>query len=99
MLAMRKTEKPFSDPQRNVLSDSESGRVPEKYLIVRNNDLIASRYLIVYGDKNCNETESEVGGVGEVTASQEEAGERRPRVPERPGWIWENKVLREMGKY
>ena len=35
------------DPKRNQLEDSESGKVPEKYLIVRNNDLIRNRYLLV----------------------------------------------------
>ena len=87
---------PLSDPQRNVLSDSESGRVPEKYLIVRNNDLIANRYLLVYGDKNNTETESDVGGFGEAATSREHARERRQRAPERPGWIWENKGHNEI---
>ena len=93
---IRQTDKPFSDPQRNVLSDSESGRVPEKYLIVRNNDLIANRYLLVYGDKNNTETESDVGGFGEAATSREDARERRQRAPERPGWIWENKGHNEI---
>jgi len=87
------------DPQRNVLSDSESGRVPEKYLIVRNNDLIANRYLLVYGDKNNTETESDVGGFGEAATSREHARERRQRAPERPGWIWENKMMLLLAAY
>jgi len=81
------------DPHRNVLSDSESGRVPEKYLIVRNNDLIANRFLLVFGDATSMETETEHGRFEEADNSREDAREIRPRAPERPGWIWQNKML------
>ena len=75
-----------------MLSDSESGRVPEKYLIVRNNDLIANRFLLVFGDATSMETETENGRFEESDNSREDAREIRPRAPERPGWIWQNKV-------
>lgn len=38
------------DPSRGQLKDSMGGKVPEKYLIVRNNDMIQNRYLLVYAD-------------------------------------------------
>lgn len=39
------------DPDRNRLSDSEGGKVPNKYLIVRNNDLVVNRYLLVFAQE------------------------------------------------
>jgi len=36
------------DPGRGVVEGSEGGRVPEKYVVVRNNDLVHIRYLLVY---------------------------------------------------
>ncbi|TRY67313.1 hypothetical protein TCAL_09236 [Tigriopus californicus] len=38
------------DPSRGQLKDSQAGKVPEKYLIVRNNEVIQNRYLLVYAD-------------------------------------------------
>ena len=75
-----------------MLSDSESGRVPEKYLIVRNNDLIANRFLLVFGDKASMEAESGCGPFEEAENPLEDAKEIRQRAPERPGWIWQNKA-------
>lgn len=36
------------DPGRGLVEGSEGGRVPEKYVVVRNNDLVHIRYLLVY---------------------------------------------------
>ncbi|KAG5306737.1 PREDICTED: mono [ADP-ribose] polymerase PARP16 isoform X1 [Acromyrmex echinatior] len=36
------------DNAQNTLSDSVSGRIPEKYFVVTNSDLVRIRYLLVY---------------------------------------------------
>jgi len=36
------------EPGRGMVEDSEGGRVPEKYVVVRNNELLRIRYLLVY---------------------------------------------------
>lgn len=38
------------DPFRSYIRGSEGGPVPERYLVVRNDDLIRPRYLLVYAD-------------------------------------------------
>ena len=42
----------YSDSSRKRLADSQAGDVPESYLVVRNNDLVLNRYLIVYAEKS-----------------------------------------------
>jgi len=36
------------EPGRGMVEDSEGGRVPEKYVVVRNNELVKIKYLLVY---------------------------------------------------
>ena len=38
------------DPERSRVRGSEGGPVPERYLVVRNDDLIAPRFLLVYSE-------------------------------------------------
>ncbi len=40
-----------ADPSRNRVRGSEGGKVPERYLVVRNDDLIRPKYLLVYSTK------------------------------------------------
>jgi len=37
------------DPRRGRVEGSEGGQLPHKYILVRNNDLLHIRYLLVYG--------------------------------------------------
>ncbi|CAB4059039.1 PARP16 [Lepeophtheirus salmonis] len=41
-----------SDPSRGFIEGSEGGRVPDKYIVVRSNDLIINKYLFVYSRGN-----------------------------------------------
>ena len=36
------------------MAGSEGGLVPEKYLIVRNNDLVQAKYILVYPEHSGN---------------------------------------------
>ena len=53
---------------------------------------VSNRFLLVFGDTASMETETEHGRFEESDNSREDASEIRPRAPERPGWIWQNKV-------
>ncbi|XP_071449172.1 protein mono-ADP-ribosyltransferase PARP16 isoform X2 [Hetaerina americana] len=46
-----------SDPSRSITTDSIGGKVPNKYYLVVNSDLVRVRYLLVY----CKETPYRVG--------------------------------------
>jgi hypothetical protein len=39
-----------TDPKRNYALGSEAGKVPETYIIVRNNDLILNSHLLIFAD-------------------------------------------------
>lgn len=38
----------LGDNAQNTLSDSVGGRIPDKYFVVTNSDLVRIRYLLVY---------------------------------------------------